>query len=170
MLNKMKADLHALLVAEGRSPSLGNILWAIFGLDAFLILATFRMRQAAHNSRIPAVGRILRAIQMALWGIELGRDIQLGVGVYFIHSVGTVVGGTSKIGAGTRLYGNNTVGTVSDNGCPTIGEQTMIGAGARILGPVAIGARAKIGANAVVLIDVPAQSTAAGVPARVVSA
>ena len=169
MISKIRADLDELLAAEGRSRSRANILWAIFGWDAFLILATFRVRQAAHSMHIPLVGRIIRGLQMILWGIELGRDIQLGAGVYFVHSVGTVVGGTSKVGKGTRLYGCNTIGTVSDNGCPVIGDRVSIGAGARVLGPVTVGAQAKIGANAVVMTDVPSEQTAVGIPAKIVS-
>ena len=167
MLTKLKEDLNSLLDAEGLSHSPANIFWAIFGWDAFLILATFRIRQAAQGLHIPLVGRVIRGMQMILWGIELGRDIQLGAGVYFVHSVGTVVGGTSKVGQGTRLYGSNTIGTVSDNGCPVIGDQVTIGAGARVLGPVTVGAKAKIGANAVVITDVPAEQTAVGIPAKI---
>jgi serine O-acetyltransferase len=81
--------------------------------------------------------------------------------------LGTVVGGDSKIGPRVRILGNNTIGTAKDNGCPVIDEDVEIGVGARILGPIRIGARAQIGANAVVLQDVPPDSFAAGVPATI---
>jgi serine O-acetyltransferase len=85
--------------------------------------------------------------------------------VYFVHTLGTVVGGDSKISARVRILGSNTIGTVKDNGCPVIEDDGVIGCGARVLGRIRIGARAQIGANAVVLHDVPADALAAGVPA-----
>lgn len=93
----------------------------------------------------------------------------LGHGVYFIHSLGTVVGGNAVLGDRVRLMGNNTIGAARDDGSPTIGNDVEIGCGARILGPVRIGDGAVIGANAVVLHDVPDGATAVGIPARIVS-
>jgi len=83
-----------------------------------------------------------------------------------VHPVGTVVGGTARVGDRVRFMGNNTVGTAKDNGYPIIENDVIVGAGARILGPVRIGARSVIGANAVVLSDVPPDSVAVGIPAR----
>ena len=137
--------------------------------DAYLLLLLFRMRRACLRARIPIVNRLLRICQMVFGGIELGNGISLGAGVYFIHSLGTVVGGTSIIGDRVRFMGNNTVGTANDNGCPTIEDDVEIGCGARVLGPVRVGARAVIGANAVVLSDVPPDSVAVGIPARIIS-
>jgi serine O-acetyltransferase len=135
--------------------------------DAWLLLAMFRARQVALRYRIPIVNRLLRQVQMILGGVELGNDITLGAGVYFIHSLGTVVGGNARVGARVRFLGNNTVGAAHDDGAPVIEDDVEIGCGARILGPVRIGARAVIGANAVVLCDVPADHVAVGVPARI---
>ena len=135
--------------------------------DAYLLLLLFRMRRACLRLRIPVVNRLLRICQMVFGGVELGNDISLGSGVYFIHSLGTVVGGTSVVGHRVRFTGNNTVGTARDNGCPTIEDDVEVGCGARILGPVRIGARSIIGANSVVLSDVPPDSVAVGAPARI---
>jgi serine O-acetyltransferase len=132
-----------------------------------MLLALFRVREAALRWRVPVVNRLLRQMQMTLGGVELGNDITLGAGVYFIHSLGTVVGGRAQIGARVRFMGNNTVGAARDDGAPVIEEDVEIGCGARILGPVRIGARAVIGANAVVLTDIPADHVAVGIPARI---
>jgi serine O-acetyltransferase len=135
--------------------------------DAWLLLFLFRLRKVVLRWRIPVVNRVLRLMQMVFGGVELGNDITLGEGVYFIHSLGTVVGGDSVVGDRVRFMGNNTVGTAKDNGYPVIGNDVEIGCGARILGPVRIGDGAMIGANAVVITDVPAGALAVGIPARV---
>lgn len=136
--------------------------------DAWLILCLFRLRMRALRWRIPVVNRLLRLMQMMFGGVELGNDITLGEGVYFIHSLGTVVGGNARVGHRVRFLGNNTVGTASDNGYPVIGNDVEVGCGARILGPVTIGDGAVIGANAVVIHDVPAGALAVGIPAHIV--
>lgn len=103
---------------------------------------------------------------MAVFGIEIGKDVELGPGVYFVHTLGVVIGGNAKVGARVSFMGNNTVGTAKDNGYPIIEEDVVVGCGARILGPVRVGARAKIGANAVVLSDVPPDTVVIGIPAK----
>lgn len=135
--------------------------------DAWLILLLFRLRTRALKWRIPVVNRVLRLMQMVFGGVELGNDITLGEGVYFIHSLGTVIGGDARVGSRVRFLGNNTVGSASDNGYPVIGDDVEVGCGARILGPVRVGDGAVIGANAVVITDVPAGAVAVGIPAHV---
>ena len=109
----------------------------------------------------------MRLAQTALFGIEIGKDVELGRGIYFVHTVGTVIGGTARIGDRVKFMGNNTVGTGRDDGYPVIEHDVVIGAGARILGPITIGARSVIGANAVVLRSMPPDSLAVGIPAVV---
>lgn len=139
-----------------------------FASDPFLVLALHRAREALRRARVPLVGHALRRVQTVVFGIELGKDIQLGEGVWFVHPIGVVVGGTAKIGDRVRFLGSNTVGTAKDDGCPVIEDDVTLGAGARVLGPVHIGKGAVIGPNAVVLHDIPAGAVAAGVPAVVV--
>jgi serine O-acetyltransferase len=136
--------------------------------DSYWILALWRLRVAARRWHIPFVNHLLRRVQSVVFGIELGNGITLGRGVYFLHPIGIVVGGDARIGNRVRLMGSNTVGTAKDNGYPVIGDEVVLGAGARVLGPVRVGDGAVIGANAVVLSDVPAGGVAVGVPARVV--
>lgn len=135
--------------------------------DSYTITALHRVRAWARRWRVPLLNHILRVVQTSFYNIELGRDIQLGYGVWFIHPLGIVIGGNARVGNRVRFFGNNTVGTAKENGYPVIGDDVWIGAGARILGPITIGARARIGANAVVLQDVPADSVAVGIPARI---
>jgi serine O-acetyltransferase len=141
--------------------------WRMMRTDAWFLLLLFRARELTLRLRIPVLNRVLRMLQMVFGGVELGNDIRLGPGVYFIHSLGTVVGSGATVGARVRFLGNNTVGSARDDGAPIIGDDVEIGCGARVLGPVRVGDRAVIGANAVVLCDVPADHVAVGAPARV---
>jgi serine O-acetyltransferase len=134
-------------------------------LDSFSVTLLQRARELLRRWRIPLANRVLRRTQLALFGIDLGNEIQLGFGVYFVHTVGIVIGGDARVGDRVRFMGSNTVGTAKENGYPVIDEDVVVGAGARILGPVRVGARSVIGANAVVLEDVPPDSVAVGIPA-----
>lgn len=137
----------------------------VFGSDSYRITFLQRIREAARRFHVPLANHILRMVQTAMFSIEIDSRVNLGRGVYFVHSLGVIIGGDASIGDRVRFYGNNTVGTIRDDGYPVIEEDVWIGAGARILGPIRVGARSRIGANAVVLKDVPPDSVAAGVPA-----
>ena len=143
-----------------------GLLKAILTSDGYRILLMNRVRELARKFNVPGVNTVLRSAQQAMAGIEIGKEVTLGEGVYFVHPVGVVIGGDSRIGNRVRFYGSNTIGTASDNGYPTIEDDVWIGAGARILGPIRIGARSHIGADAVVLNDVPPDSVVVGIPAK----
>jgi serine O-acetyltransferase len=134
--------------------------------DSFGVFVWQRTREYLRRLHIPLANRIIRRVLLAVYGIDLGNDIVLGHGVSFVHTVGIVIGGTARVGDRVRFMGSNTVGTAKDNGYPVIEDDVEIGAGARILGPIRIGARSVIGANAVVVVDVPPDSVAVGIPAR----
>jgi serine O-acetyltransferase len=138
--------------------------------DSYLILVLWRLRCGARRWRLPGVNHLLRRLQTVIFGIELGNDITLGRGVFFVHPIGIVVGGKARVGDRVRFMGSNTVGTAKGNGYPVVEDDAVLGAGARVLGPVTVGARAVIGANAVVLTDIPSDAVAVGMPARVVAA
>ncbi|SEL39331.1 serine O-acetyltransferase [Colwellia chukchiensis] len=101
--------------------------------------------------------------------VKYSADIAANVG-FFHNGLGVVIHKHAKIGAGTCLYQNVTIGgngkSAAENGVPVIGENVFIGAGAVILGPITIGDNARIGANAVVLSDVAANTTVVGAPAK----
>jgi serine O-acetyltransferase len=161
-------DLKLILAYWKRPPTLRNVLWALFACDAFVLLMMFRTRQWCRRYHIPFANRLLRLMETAFFAIEIASDAELGPGVLFMHTVGTVVGSQAKIGAGCILLGNNTIGAAEQGGAPSIGAGTIIGAGVRVLGAVQIGENCALGANAVVLSDIPAGKVAVGIPARVI--
>jgi len=165
MLARLIRDVKGIAIAEYKAAGRREVVRALV-LDAVPILVLTRIREAARRLGIPGINRGLRRAQMVLYGVEIGKDVQLGDGVSFVHSLGTVVGGTSKVGCRVRFMGNNTIGTAKDNGCPTIEDDVVVGCGARVLGPVCIGAGAVIGANSVVISDVDPGDIVAGAPAR----
>lgn len=149
------------------TPPVAEAMKAALSQDGYKVLVTTRLRESARRWHVPGANHLLRLATTVLYGIEIGSDIELGDGVNFAHTLGTVIGGTSKVGARVKFMGNNTVGTAKDNGCPVIEDDVVVGCGARILGPIRIGKGAFIGANAVVLSDVPAGAVVSGIPARV---
>ena len=167
MLKKLVTDALELRRAAKFSDDARGLLKTVLTTDGYRILAMNRVRETARRLHVPLVNAVLRSAQQAMAGIEIGKDVTLGEGVYFVHPVGVVIGGDSRIGDRVRFYGSNTIGTAKDDGYPTIEDDVWIGAGARILGPIRIGARSRIGANAVVVSDVPPDSVAIGIPAKV---
>jgi serine O-acetyltransferase len=152
---------------DGPAPSAKEALRAALSQDGYKVLLMSRVREAARAYHVPGVNHALRLVTTVLYSIEIGNDIELGEGINFTHTLGTVIGGTSKVGSRVKFMGNNTIGTAKDNGCPVIEDDVVIGCGARVLGPIRIGRGAFIGANAVVLTDVPPGAIASGIPAKI---
>lgn len=167
ILRELWSDARELAQIAHGGTDLRALVRTVLGTDSYQITTLHRLGRVARRLRIVGAAHALRLVQTIVHGIEIGRDVQLGHGVYFIHPLGTVVGGTAKVGDRVRFFGNNTVGTAKENGYPVIEDDVWVGAGARILGPIRVGARSTIGANAVVLVDVPPDSVAIGVPATI---
>lgn len=167
MLKQLVSDALNLRTAAKFRDDARGLFRAVATTDSYRILAMQRLREASLRWHVPLVNTVLRNAQQIYAGIEIDKTVTLGDGVYFVHPVGIVIGGDARIGNRVRFYGSNTIGTAKDDGYPTIEDDVWIGAGARILGPITVGARARIGANAVVLADVPADHVAVGIPARV---
>jgi serine O-acetyltransferase len=148
-------------------PSMKDAVRAALTQDGYKVLLMSRVRESARKWHVPGVNHMLRFATTVLYSIELGNDIELGEGINFTHTLGTTIGGTSKVGRRVKFLGNNTIGTAKNNGCPVIEDDVVIGCGARILGPVRVGKGAQIGANAVVLTDVPPGAIATGIPAKI---
>ena len=116
------------------------------------------------------LGRLVSEIGRILTGIEIHPGATIGPGLVIDHGMGLVIGETAEIGRDVTLFQGVTLGGVTSNKGkrhPTLGDGVIVGAGAKILGAIVIGERAKIGANAVVLNDIPANRTAVGIPAKI---
>lgn len=153
-----------------KDPAARSVLEVIFcypGLHALWMhrIANFFWR---HSFRLP--GRILSHISRFLTGIEIHPGATIGRRFFIDHGSGVVIGETTEIGDDVLLYQGVVLGGVSlkkEKRHPTIGNNVMVGAGTIVLGPIVIGDGAKIGAASLVVKDVPANSIAVGVPARV---
>lgn len=167
MLTALIRDALELRVAAKFADGPVGLAKAVLTTDSYRLLLMHRVREQALRYHVPLVNTVLRNAQQILGGIEIGKEVTLGEGVYFVHPVGIVIGGDSRIGNRVRFYGSNTIGTAKDNGYPTIEDDVWLGAGSRVLGPVTVGAGARVGANAVVLADVPPGHIAVGVPAKI---
>jgi serine O-acetyltransferase len=117
------------------------------------------------------IARIISQINRFITGIEIHPGARIGKGFFIDHGMGVVIGETTEIGDNVTLYQGVTLGgTGKEKGKrhPTLGNNIVVGSGAKILGPLKIGDNAKIGAGAVVLKDVPPNSTVVGVPGKAV--
>lgn len=122
------------------------------------------------NIHLRLVARMLSNIGRWLFGIEIHPQVKIGKRLFIDHGMGVVLGGTAEIGDDVSIYQGVTLGgiTQTDRGKrhPTIKDRVIIGAGAKVLGPIVIGEGARIGSNAVVVKDVPENATVVGVPAH----
>ncbi len=142
---------------------LGNYpgVWALFW---------YRIAHALHKTGLKSLARFVSGIGQALTFVDIHPAAQIGRRVFIDHATGVVIGETTEIGDDVMIYQQVTLGGVSlskGKRHPTIGNNVIIGAGAKILGNITIGDNSKIGANSVVISNVPPNSTAVGVPAHV---
>ena len=168
MFDKIKEEIQSIME---RDPAARSAVEVFFLYPSFKAIRAYRR---AHKHYIKGHYFRARAIsQRALrkTGIEIHPGAKIGRGLFIDHGSGVVIGETTEIGDNCTIYQNVTLGgTGKDTGKrhPTIGNNVMVGAGARVLGPFKVGDNSKIAANAVVLSEVPPNSTAVGVPARIV--
>jgi serine O-acetyltransferase len=134
--------------------------------DAFLAQICYRAKAACQARRLPVIPRLFHRLAMMTGQICIGDPVVVQSGVYIPHGQ-VVVDGVVEIGTGVVLFPFVTVGLqAGEVKGPTVGARAVIGSGARIIGPVRVGEKARVGANAVVLSDVPDHATVVGIPAR----
>jgi serine O-acetyltransferase len=166
------ADFKAML---RRDPALGggvaSILEAL-SYAGFWAIAFHRIAHLLRALRLPLLPRLIQAAARFLTGVDIHPGASIEAGLFIDHGMGTVIGETAEVGRNVTLFQQVTLGgrggRASGKRHPTLGDGVMVGAGAKILGPILVGRDAKIGANAVVLEEVPEGATAVGIPARIV--
>ena len=154
-----------------RDPAASSNLEVAMLYSGFHAVIAYRIAHKLHVSGYPLPARLISQTAKLLTGIEIHPGATIGKGLFIDHGSGVVIGETAEIGDNCTLYQGVTLGgTGKDVGKrhPTLGNNVMVGAGAKILGPFRVGDNCKIAANAVVLSEVPDDSTAVGIPARVV--
>ena len=136
---------------------------------SFWATFAYRIAHFLETLGLPLIPRLLSQIARLFTGIEIHPGARIGKGFFIDHGMGVVIGSTAEIGNNVLLYHGVTLGAVRaipGKRHPTLGDGVIVGAGASILGPVAIGNNARIGAGAVVLQPVPSDMTVTGIPAK----
>ena len=168
MIKTIKADFA---IIRERDPAARGLLEILLCYPGFQALSLHRLSHRLWNYHLPLFPRLLSQITRALTGIEIHPGARIGTGVFIDHGMGVVIGETAEIGNRCLLYQGVTLGgTGKENGKrhPTLAENVVIGAGAKVLGAIKVGANTRIGAGSVVVRDVEANSTVVGIPGRVV--
>lgn len=155
----------------GRDPAARNTGQVIFLYSGFHALVFHRLAHWFFRHRRHLIARTISQVGRFCTGIEIHPGAKIGSGLFIDHGMGVVIGETAQIGDNCTIYHGVTLGgTGREKGKrhPTLGDNVLIGAGAKILGPFRVGDNSMIGANAVVLQEVPDNATVVGVPGRVV--
>ncbi|MBQ6387546.1 MAG: serine O-acetyltransferase [Ruminococcus sp.] len=168
MFDTLKSDIAAILERDPAARSKWEVIFLYSGFKAI------RSHRRAHwflKHGHPFIARWISQHSRHKTGIEIHPAAQIGRGVFIDHGMGVVIGETAVIGDNCTIYQNVTLGgTGKETGKrhPTLRKNVLVGSGAKVLGPFTVGDNARIAAGAVVLSEVPPNSTAVGVPARIV--
>jgi serine O-acetyltransferase len=163
---ELREDLTA---AQERDPAARNvgraeILLTYGGVQALL---SHRVTHALHEAGLPFVPRALANLTRVVTGVEIHPAARIGDALFIDHGAGVVIGETAEIGDNVTLYQGVTLGGTGfarGKRHPTVRDEAVVGSGAKLLGPIEVGDRSKIGANSVVIHDVPPNSTVVGNP------
>ena len=161
------AEVKACFERDPAARSLVEIVLTYSGLHAIIV---HRAAHALERLRIPVLPRLLMSLVRWITGIEIHPAAKIGRGLFIDHGMGVVIGETAVIGDNVTLFQGVTLGgTGKERGKrhPTIKNNVVIGTGAKVLGHITVGEHSVIGANAVVIRDVPEHSTVVGVPGRI---
>lgn len=168
MFNKLKAELDAVMERDPAARSRAEVYFLYSGFKA---VRAYRKANWFYRHDMKFIARFISQNARRRTGIEIHPGATIGKNLFIDHGMGVVIGETAIIGDNCTLYQGVTLGgTGKDHGKrhPTLGDNVMIGAGAKVLGPFRVGDNSRVAAGAVVLNEVPDNATAVGVPARVV--
>ena len=168
LIKHFKADIESV---KQRDPAAKNTVEIILTYSGLHAVAAYRVSHYFYKKKMFLTARVISQAARFITGIEIHPGAKIGKGLFIDHGMGIVFGETCEIGDNCTIYHGATLGgTGKDTGKrhPTLGNNVLIGAGTKVLGPVYIGDNSRIGAGSVVLRNLPANCTAVGVPAEVV--
>jgi len=156
--------------AFDRDPAATNYLEVLLTYSGLHAVMMYRIAHVIRKIKIPFLPRLISQITKFITGIEIHPGAKIGKGLFIDHGMGVIIGETTVIGDNVTLFQGVTLGgTGKERGKrhPNIGNNVVVGTGAKVLGNITIGDNSYVGANAVVIKDVPANSTVVGVPGRI---
>lgn len=168
LLNTIKNDICCVFARDPAARSYLEVLTTYPGIHAILL---HRVSNKLWRYRLKLIAKLISFISRAVTGIEIHPRAKIGQRLFIDHGMGVVIGETSEIGDDCTIYHGVTLGGRSlskGKRHPTLGNNVIVGAGAKILGPLMIENNVRIGSNAVVLENVPEFSTVVGIPGRVI--
>src|SRR6478752_2976065 len=166
-MSVLRAIHRDIQTALERDPAARHPVEVVLAYPGFHARQFHRLAHALHRRQVPVLPRLISHLSRTVTGIEIHPAAQIGEGLFIDHGMGVVIGETAEIGANVTLYQGVTLGGTgfaTGKRHPTVQDNVTIGSGAKLLGPITIGHGAKIGANAVVIHEVPPNSTVVGNP------
>lgn len=166
----LKLLAEDLRTARRRDPAARSNVEVALAYPGVHAIWAHRISHSLWNRGLTTPARVLSSFARAFTGVDIHPGAHIGRRVFIDHATGVVIGQTAEVGNDVVIFHGVTLGGVAmtpGKRHPTVEDHVMLGAGAKILGPITIGSGSKVGANAVVTKDVPADSVAIGVPARV---
>lgn len=168
VLSTLQTDFQIIFKRDPAARGWLEVIFCYPGLQALLF---HRFAHWLYQLGIPFIPRLISHLARFLTGVEIHPGAVIGKGVFIDHGIGVVIGETAIVGDYSLIYQDVTLGgTGKESGKrhPTLGENVVVGAGAKVLGNIQIGSNIRIGAGSVVLRDVPSDCTVVGVPSRIV--
>ncbi|UCG37865.1 MAG: serine O-acetyltransferase [bacterium] len=168
MFENIRSDIRAV---KERDPACRSSLDVVFSYPGFHAVVMHRLAHRLWKRKFFFMARLLSHVSRLLTGIEIHPWATIGRGFFVDHGMGVVIGETTEIGDNVTLYQGVTLGGVSlkkEKRHPTLRNNVVVGAGAKVLGPFEVGENSRIGANSVVVKEVPPNSTVVGIPGRIV--
>lgn len=169
LIKSIRKDVRAVF---NHDPAAVNIIEVVFAYPGFHARQFHRLAHTLWRWHIPVIPRFISHISRFLTGIEIHPGAKIGDGLFIDHGMGVVIGETSVIGDNVVLYQGVTLGGTSQQRTkrhPTLGNNVLVGVGARLIGAINIGDNSKVGAGSVVVTSVPPNATVVGVPGRIVA-
>ncbi|QNI07695.1 serine O-acetyltransferase [Mycobacterium kubicae] len=169
MLAAIRRDIQA---ARDRDPARPSVLEVVFAYPGVHAVWGHRVSHWLWRREARVVARVVSELTRIFTGVDIHPGAEIGGGLFIDHATGVVIGETAEVGEDVTIFHGVTLGgTGADTGKrhPTVGDRVVIGAGAKILGAIKIGDGSRVGANSVVVKEVPASAVVVGVPGQIVS-